>query len=157
MKMPVFLKSGAKGGQAGFSLVELMIVVAIIGILAAIAVPKFSTFQAKSRQAEAKGNLSQIYTLEEAYFGDNESYVGFATVKENTCGANVIGFQLRPCNKGQVRYEYSGVAPTTLTYTITATTGLTNKVFPGCATADTWTINEQKQMDNTSNALSACN
>ena len=51
----------------GFSLVELMIVVAIIGILAAIAIPNFQRFQIKSRQSEARANLSAIYTAEKAF------------------------------------------------------------------------------------------
>ncbi|MES2856243.1 MAG: prepilin-type N-terminal cleavage/methylation domain-containing protein [Bdellovibrionota bacterium] len=53
--------------QAGFSLIELMIVVAIIGILATIAVPNFQKFQAKAKQSEAKTALSAIYTGEKAY------------------------------------------------------------------------------------------
>jgi len=47
---------------SGFTLIELMIVVAIIGILAAIAIPNFLKFQCKSKQSEAKTNLSGIFT-----------------------------------------------------------------------------------------------
>ena len=46
--------------KRGFTLIELMIVVAIIGILAAIAIPNFIKFQAKSKQSEAKTNLKAI-------------------------------------------------------------------------------------------------
>ena len=58
----------------GFTLIELMIVVAIIGILAAIAIPNFLRFQAKSKQAEAKTNLGAIGTTAEAYRTEFDSY-----------------------------------------------------------------------------------
>jgi type IV pilus assembly protein PilA len=61
-------------GKKGFTLIELMIVVAIIGVLAAIAIPNFMKFQAKSRQIEAKANLAAIYTALEAFRGEYGSY-----------------------------------------------------------------------------------
>ena len=58
----------------GFSLVELMIVVAIIAILAAIAIPAFMRFAMKSKTSEATGNLSAIRTAEESYKAENDVY-----------------------------------------------------------------------------------
>jgi type IV pilus assembly protein PilA len=58
----------------GFTLIELMIVVAIIGILAAIAVPNFLKFVAKTRRSEVKTNLEAIYKAELAYFGERDRY-----------------------------------------------------------------------------------
>ena len=65
-------------GQKGFTLIELMIVVAIIGILAAIAIPNFLTYQLKSRQAEAKTNLQAIKTSEIAFQAERGCYMGVA-------------------------------------------------------------------------------
>lgn len=60
--------------KKGFSLVELMIVVAIIGVLTAIAIPNFQAFQARSRQSEAKAALTSIYTAEQAFHSQWEVY-----------------------------------------------------------------------------------
>lgn len=61
--------------QEGFTLIELMIVVAIIGILAAIAIPNFLQYQMKSRQSEAKTNLGAIKTSEVSWQGERGCYL----------------------------------------------------------------------------------
>ena len=61
--------------KKGFTLIELMIVVAIIGILAAIAIPNFLRFQLKAKTSEAKVNLAAIRTAEESYLAEFGSYV----------------------------------------------------------------------------------
>lgn len=64
--------------QEGFTLIELMIVVAIIGILAAIAIPNFLQYQMKSRQSEAKTNLMAIKTSEVSWQGERGCYLTVA-------------------------------------------------------------------------------
>lgn len=60
--------------KKGFTLIELMIVVAIIGILAAIAIPNFIKFQAKGKQSEASANLKAIFTAQKSNFPTNGGY-----------------------------------------------------------------------------------
>ena len=59
----------------GFSLMEVMIVVVIIGILAALAYPNLEKYLKRARQTEAKTNLSAIYTAQKIYFSLHQSYV----------------------------------------------------------------------------------
>lgn len=73
-----FIKRIAKKND-GFTMVELMVVVAILGVLATIAVPQYNRFMAKARQAEAKIALSGIYTAEQSFFVENQTYTGFLT------------------------------------------------------------------------------
>jgi type IV pilus assembly protein PilA len=84
--------------QDGFTLVELMVVVAIIGLLSAVAIPNFKKYQAKAKMSEAKLQLSALYTAEAAFFSDFNiyhnclPYMGFDPGPESANRYYAVGF-----------------------------------------------------------------
>ncbi|KAF0126938.1 MAG: hypothetical protein FD189_1336 [Elusimicrobia bacterium] len=73
-----------KNSKKGFTLIELMIVVAIIGILAAIAIPKFADLINKSKEGATKGALSSVRSAINVYYGDNEGWYPAGAVAANS-------------------------------------------------------------------------
>jgi prepilin-type N-terminal cleavage/methylation domain-containing protein len=113
-----------KNGNKGFTILEIMIAVIIVGVLATLAIPRFMNSSIGAKQTEAQGILKQIYTLENGYFQEHAVY---------TDDLNRLGVELL----GNNRYSYSIVAtPTTFLATANVPSpGLDNDLAP-----DTWTI-----------------
>lgn len=115
--------------MSGFTLIELMIVVAIIGILAAIAFPNFLNYQCKAKQSEAKFSLGIILTSQESYFAEYNTYASsLASISFST--------------KSGAEYSYSVISASSSAFVAKASAVLNSKV-------DVWEINSDGDLENT--------
>lgn len=160
--------------QQGFTLIELMIVVGIIGILVAIAAPNFSKYQSKARQSEAKIALSAIYGAEKSFYSEYSAYatgmdaIGYAPegqrryyntgFNSGSITASVTGFSGNPntnsffnavnnpfnCSGGSVNLGGTTTTTNPQDFDVRASGCIRN----GSATWDTWTIDENKILGN---------
>lgn len=145
--------------QKGFTLIELMIVVAIIGILAAIAIPNFVKFQARTRQSEAKNNLKAYASATKAYFqefnrfacGDcgwapdgNYRYNYFMSATESYTGST------DGCDQGAIT---NGIQtnPNPGAGTAGGFTGGATANIDGDVTCDGWNIDDALRLTNPTN------
>ncbi len=104
----------------GFTLIELMIVVAIIGILAALAIPNFIRFQARSKQSEVKANLKSLFTAERSYYQEHDTYsecirkIGFNPERGNRYHYVVNNtLNNENCNTNEFRDNAAGITAST--------------------------------------------
>ena len=102
----------------GFTLIELMIVVVIVGILAAVAIPSYTQYTIKSSREAAETQLMQLGALEEKIFLNSNAYTANMTATYNATAAGGLGLTTGLTTDG--KYTLSIVSPGQ-TFTITAT------------------------------------
>ncbi len=105
--------------QQGFSLIELMIVVAVVGILSAIAIPAYTDYIRRGKFTEAHSTLADLRIKMEQYFQDNRTYVSGGT----TCGATLPTTLNTATPTGALKYFSISCTGTASTYTVTASGG----------------------------------
>ena len=114
-----------KKSVTGFTLIELMIVVAIIGILAAVAIPSYNEYILRAKRSEGRSALLDILARQERFFSDNQRY---ATTADDLATLGPIGYETDSSGNYITENEYytvrvlrTGTGTVANTVTITAT------------------------------------
>src|SRR3979411_953091 len=102
-----------RSSRKGFTLIELLIVVVIIGILAAIAIPKFSNTKEKAYIASMKSDLRNLVTAQEAYFSDNNAQYAASTGAMGTAYQASAGVTFVISNVTNTGWQASATHPST--------------------------------------------
>lgn len=127
--------------NTGFSLIELMIVVAVLAILAGIAYPQYTAYGERARRSEGRSALLNAAALEERYYSDNNQFAALATAGINTSSENghyTLSLTLDDANNQSFTLTGTPTGPdskcSTLTFTNTGAKGFTG---PG-SLSDCW-------------------
>ena len=114
------MNSTRKNRSAGFTLIEMMIVVAIIGILAAIALPSYRNYVLRGKIVDATNTLSAMRAKMEQFYQDNRSYSGSASACGSASGFDTTNFKFS-CKAGDSSYTITATGQDSLSefaYTI---------------------------------------
>lgn len=138
--------------KRGFTLIELMIVVAIIGLLAAVAIPSFQNYQFTSKRAEAYANLNALVKAQKAFHAEHGAYIGVPIAEPGNTQGSLPGGQKRGVSElstafgsvgwtpdGEVFYDYDAVS-----------TGVFNGAgadHPGCSCPTCLTVSAYGDVD----------